>query len=95
MDKRYSLKRSRYMILSQILDICTNGASKTRIVYKGNLNFSTVNLYLDSLIKNDLIEEKNNEQSHKIYKTTEKGMNLLENMKQINIELGTMAEEPA
>ncbi len=88
------MKRSRYMILSQILDICTNGASKTRIVYKGNLNFSTVNLYLDSLIKNDLIEEKNNEQSHKIYKTTEKGMNLLENMKQINVELGPITEEP-
>ncbi len=89
------MKRSRYMILSQILDICTDSASKTRIVYKGNLNFSTVNLYLDLLIKNGLIEEKNNEQSHKIYKTTEKGMDLLEDMNQINDELGKIAEDPA
>lgn len=89
-----TMKRSRYKILSQILDICTDGASKTRVVYRGNLNFSTVNIYLDLLIKNGLIEE-NNEQKHKMYKTTEKGMNLLESIKQINTDLGEMAGELA
>ena len=50
------MKRSRQEIISQILEICMNGASKTRIVYHANLNFKTVNPYLDLLIKNDLIQ---------------------------------------
>ena len=33
------MKRSRQEIISQILEICTNGASKTQIVYQANLNF--------------------------------------------------------
>ena len=50
------MKRSRNEIISQILEICKKGASKTKIVYQANLNFSTVNPYLDLLIKNDLIQ---------------------------------------
>ncbi|MDD1736625.1 MAG: winged helix-turn-helix domain-containing protein, partial [Methanothrix sp.] len=47
------MKRSRHEILSKILKICLNGASKTRIVYQANLNFRTVNPYLQTLIKNN------------------------------------------
>jgi predicted transcriptional regulator len=46
------------MIISQILDICINGASKTRIVYQADLNFRTINPYLDLLIRNGLINVK-------------------------------------
>ena len=46
------------MIISQILDICINGASKTRIVYQANLNFRTINPYLEMLTKNELIKSK-------------------------------------
>jgi len=48
------MKRSRHEIISQILDVCRNGASKTRIVYQVNLNFRTVNPYIDLLIKNGI-----------------------------------------
>ena len=40
------MKRSRDLIISQILFICAKGANKTRIVYQANLNFRTVDPYL-------------------------------------------------
>ena len=79
------MKRSRNEIISQILEICKNGASKTKIVYQANLNFNTVNPYLNLLIKNDLIRV--NEGRAILYETTPKGIRLLESIKQINDKL--------
>jgi len=76
------MKRSRHVIISQILDICTNGASKTRIVYQANLNFRTVNPYIDLLVKNELIKIKKGKTT--LYETTPRGTNLLENFKEIH-----------
>jgi predicted transcriptional regulator len=79
------MKRSRHEILSKILKICLNGASKTRIVYQANLNFRTVNPYLQTLIKNNLIEACQGEQRERVrYKTTSEGANLQETMNQVN-----------
>ncbi len=79
------MKRSRHMIISQILEICNEGASKTRIVYQANLNFRTVNPYINILINNDLIRIK--AERNVLYETTEKGKKLLENFKTIHREL--------
>jgi predicted transcriptional regulator len=79
------MKRSRDMIISQILDICIDGASKTKIVYQANLNFRTINPYLDLLTKNGLINVKKEQTI--VYKTTPRGLNLLDNFKQIQNEL--------
>jgi predicted transcriptional regulator len=76
------MKRSRHTIISQILDICDGGASKTRIVYQANLNFKTVNPYIELLTKNGLIETKSGRTV--LYETTDKGLRLRENFKQIN-----------
>ena len=81
------MKRSRDAIIARILDICINGASKTRIVYQANLNFRTVNPYLDLLTKNGLIDVKT--ERTVIYKTTPKGLDLLDNFRQIESELST------
>ena len=75
------MKRSKDAIITQVLDICTDGASKTRIVYQANLNFRTVVPYIDVLIKNGLIECSNN--SSTIYTTTSKGAKLLRDFKSI------------
>ena len=81
-----TMKRSRQEIFSQILDICMNGANKTRIVYLANLNFRTVNPYLDILIKNQhIIETSQGEQI--LYRTTQKGMDLLESINKVNSTL--------
>jgi len=79
------MKRSRNEIISQILEICINGANKTHIVYQANLNFRTVNTYLDPLIKNGLIRVNEEREIH--YEITPKGIRLLESIKQINDKL--------
>jgi len=76
------MKRSKQEIFSKILEICINGASKTRIVYQANLNFRTVNPYLQVLIKNNLLEAS--QESHILYKTTEEGANMHETISKVN-----------
>jgi predicted transcriptional regulator len=76
------VKRNREEIISQILNVCKNGAIKTRVVYQANLNFKTVEPYLDLLIKNNLLEVQNGEK--KMYETTQKGESLLEAINQVN-----------
>ncbi len=79
------MKRSRYIIISQILKICIGGASKTKIVYQANLNFKTVKPYIDLLINNGLLNIK--QEATIIYETTEKGIQLIEKFNKINSEL--------
>lgn len=78
------MKRSRDVIITQILGICSKGATKTKIVYQANLNFKTVNPYIELLTKNGMIDIK--EGQNKIYETTGKGTELLESFKTIRRE---------
>jgi predicted transcriptional regulator len=78
------MKRSREVIITQILGICSKGATKTRIVYQANLNFKTVNPYIELLTKNGMIGVK--EGQNKVYKTTNKGSEWLESFKVIQKE---------
>jgi predicted transcriptional regulator len=80
-----SMKRSKDMIISQILDICMVGASKTKIVYQANLNFRTVNPYIELLSKNGLIETARGQTVY--YKTTPKGIKILKEFRHIQDEL--------
>ncbi|MDM7939259.1 MAG: winged helix-turn-helix domain-containing protein [Methanothrix sp.] len=82
------MKRSRHVIVSQILDICRGGANKTKIVYQANLNFRTVNPYLELLIENELLAVRR--ENTLIYETTERGASLLDNFKQINSQLNEL-----
>ncbi len=77
------MKRNREEIISQILNVCKNGAIKTRVVYQANLNFKTVGPYLDLLVKNDLLEIQQGEKM--LYETTQKGESLLEAIDQVRL----------
>lgn len=79
------MKRSKQEIIAQILEVCLEGSSKTRIVYQVNLNFRTINPYLDILTKKELVEVNGSEQ--KLYKTTLKGLDLLDAIKKVNSSL--------
>lgn len=79
------MKRSRGEIINQILGICSKGATKTRIVYQANLNFKTVNPYIDLLIKSGLIDLRSGQ--NKIYMTTARGSELMESFKAIQREI--------
>jgi predicted transcriptional regulator len=76
------MKRNRNEIISEILNICIKGSSKTRVVYQANLNFRTVDPYLQLLIKNELIKVQQGR--HVIYETTEKGICLMNTINQVN-----------
>ncbi len=83
------LKRSKEAIICKILEICANGATKTAIVYQGNLNFHTVEPYLDRLKRENLIEQL--QQKRTRYKTTQKGLETVDAMNRISQILGPAA----
>lgn len=78
-------KRCKEEILSQILEICCLGVHKTAIVYKANLNFKTVNPYIELLSRNGLIEVGQGS-----YKTTSRGIETLKSMKIVQAGLASM-----
>jgi predicted transcriptional regulator len=76
--------RSRTDITGLILEAANGGATKTKIMYKAYLSFAQLREYLSMLLEKGLLEY---EEGHTIYKTTEKGMRLLQMYNQINEEL--------
>lgn len=76
--------RSRTDITGLILEAVNGGATKTKIMYKAYLSFAQLREYLSMLLEKGLLEY---EEGHTIYKTTEKGMRLLQMYNQINEEL--------
>ena len=68
-------KRSDIEITAEILQVARNGAKKSHIVYKANLNFKIGKKYLDRLIHSGLLEAPNGES--KVFKTTEKGVDYI------------------
>ncbi|MGQ9531060.1 MAG: winged helix-turn-helix domain-containing protein [Candidatus Bathycorpusculaceae bacterium] len=76
--ERARYRRSRTEIIINILNEALSGANKTRLMYHCNLNFMRFNSYLQELLNADLIECINtNPEGIVIYKTTEKGRELL------------------
>jgi predicted transcriptional regulator len=71
-------KRSKDQIVAQILVTCKDGANKTRVVYQANLNFRSVNSYLDLLQEKGLLETLPG--PCVMYKTTPKGEKALESL---------------
>ncbi|MFY9964784.1 MAG: winged helix-turn-helix domain-containing protein [Nitrososphaeraceae archaeon] len=68
--------RSRTEIVSLILEAANGGgATKTRIMYKAFLSFAQLREYLTMLQESGLIEYEGGKQT---YRTTEKGMSLLQ-----------------
>ena len=76
--------RSRTDITGLILEAANGGATKTKIMYKAYLSFAQLREYLVMLLEKGLLEY---EEGHTIYRTTEKGMRLLQMYNQINEEL--------
>ena len=66
-------RRGRHDIIMEILKTAENGVKKTHIMYKARLSFGQLQLYLNALEKGDFITEESN-----IWKTTEKGLHVIE-----------------
>jgi predicted transcriptional regulator len=69
-------KRSKDQIIADILDICREGAGKTKIVYQVNLNFRTITPPLDLLLRKGFLEASQGDRP--IYHTTPGGTQALE-----------------
>jgi len=69
------VKRDKLEIIRSILLICKDGAKKTEIVYKANLNFKNAEVYLKKLIDLGMIMKEG-----KLFKITSKGSELLSNL---------------
>jgi predicted transcriptional regulator len=73
MTEQTRKKRARQDIILTILKIAENGSKKTNIMYKASLSFSQLERYLNALKKASLITENSS-----IWKTTEKGLNVID-----------------
>ncbi len=77
------MRRDKLKILVNILEICSEDrANKTRIVYQTNINFRIANLYLDMLVKEELVDVVNPGPREK-YATTKKGEDVIKKIKQV------------
>jgi len=85
--------RSRVDIIANILRAANSGAKKTHIMYKCNLSFKQLHVYLDLLKERKLLkcirtqtEDKNNSYT---YETTNKGKEFLQAYSSIRALLST------
>jgi len=60
-------------VVMDILTEALDGANKTRIMYRANLNFSRFNSYLGEMLENGLLREVNLGNGRLVYKVTENG----------------------
>jgi predicted transcriptional regulator len=77
----FNNRRSELDIVVDILNLSKNGVNKTSILYKTNLSYSQLKSYLSILIEKNILKEvlvDNNGKDLKHYKTTSKGLSLLE-----------------
>jgi len=75
-------RRGKIEVIASILEAAKYQISKTRLVYKANLNFALLNKYLSFLIRADLIREIRKNSSI-FYETTEKGRYFLNRYRQL------------
>jgi predicted transcriptional regulator len=76
-------RRDRLQIMAEIIEATKESQLKTRIMYSANLSFSQVNEYLSFLTEMGLIRVYV-ENGKKLYKTTAKGNQYIENYRQIS-----------
>lgn len=70
-------RRREVEIMRDVLEVCLRGASKTKIVYKANLNFTRLNKYLGMLLSLGFVAEDDDPAGSVVYKTTEAGVSFL------------------
>ncbi len=68
--------RGRIQIMGDVLALATSGIKKTHIMYKANLSYEQVHLYLEELIGKALIAQDVSSEGV-VYRVTEKGREFL------------------
>ena len=73
-------KRTRTMIIVEIISLCRKPQAKTRLLQKSNLSWKLGNGYLDNMLSQGLLEIHH---SPTKYATTQKGKKLLDRWKAV------------
>jgi len=81
-------RRSEIEIIGEILSLAKDGTRKTRILYQTNLSYSQLQTYLSSLLKSNVLKMENFN-AVKTYKTTDKGLAVMENINKVINDLKT------
>jgi predicted transcriptional regulator len=69
--------RGKIQIMGDVLALATSGIKKTHIMYRANLSYEQVHLYLGELIGKGLITQDVSPKDGVVYRTTEKGREFL------------------
>ena len=69
--------RGKIQIMGDVLALATSGIKKTHIMYRANLSYEQVHLYLGELIGKSLITQDVSSPDGVVYRTTEKGREFL------------------
>ena len=69
--------RGKIQIMGDVLALATSGIKKTHIMYRANLSYEQVHLYLGELIGKRLISQDVSPQDGVVYRITEKGREFL------------------
>ena len=77
-------RRGKFEIIAEMLSIAKSEVGKTALLYGANLNHSRVNRYLDLLKQKGFIQKIH--RSATKYKTTEKGIQFLEQYRELKRE---------
>lgn len=83
--------RGRIDIIASVLREAQGGSKKTRIMYRCNLSFRQMKVYLNLLVKKDLLETLNLEQGNsmmEVYRTTNDGQSFVKTYDQLKEILG-------
>jgi predicted transcriptional regulator len=75
-------RRDKLGIIAEILEIAKDGTLKTQIMYKANLSFAQLNVYLEFMLKIRLLG-KFVSGGRVVYRTTEKGLDYLGRSREI------------
>ena len=78
-DETGSSHRGRFDIIANILASSVGGVRKTSIMYKCNLSFRQLEVYLGFLLNKELLKmfTKRESEASQFFETTDRGMNFL------------------
>ena len=85
-------RRDRLDIIAEILDAAVNGAIKTKIMYRANVNFLQFNEYVECLLEAQLMRITTRA-GRTLYKTTEKGRLLLQKLNETEEIINTSSSK--
>jgi predicted transcriptional regulator len=86
--------RSRVEILYDIIAAARASARKTHLMYKSNLSFRQLDIYLKFLLRQSLVEERFDiEDGSKRYYVTSKGLQFLELFENLQSYMGIAKSE--